>query len=239
MSSRCDRLGELLSAALTEGTIPEYPHESAVDASGRVAASVESGADVWKTSAHGDETEEGWMPRIDLEGDRQERRRASSQRQQTRSSAGEAEPPAGGASVASAWKTSAHGDEPEERRMPHNDLEGGRQERQHANGQRQQTRSSAGEAETSAGGAESSSLIRRERLPPVLTPEALAAYSALGLAAGSPMSAVKKAYRTLLKKYHPDNTAPFENMQRTAAQKTDRIVQAFKVLEDWFARCRP
>ena len=181
MSSRCDRLGELLSAALTEGTIPEYPHESAVGAS--VAESAESGAGVWKTSAHGDETEEGWMPHSDIEGDRQERRRASSQRQQTRSSAGEAEPPAGGAG--------------------------------------------------------SSSVIRRERLPPVLTPEALAAYRALGLAAGSPMSAVKKAYRTLLKKYHPDNTAPFENMQRTAAQKTDRIVQAFKILEDWFARCRP
>ena len=183
MSSRCDRLGELLSAALTEGTIPEYPHESAVDASGRVAESVESGADVWKTSAHGDEPEEGWMSRIDFEDYRQERR--------------------------------------------------------HASGQRQQTRSSPGGAEKPAGGAGSSSVIRRERLPPVLTPDALAAYSALGLAAGSPMSAVKKAYRTLLKKYHPDNTAPFENMQRTAAQKTDRIVQAFKVLEDWFARCRP
>ena len=179
------------------------------------------------------------MPRIDLEGDRQECRRASGQRQQTRSSAGEAEPPAGGASDAGVWKTSAHGDETEEGWMPRIDLEGERQERQHASGQRQQTRSSAGEAENTAGGAGRSSVIRRECLPPVLSPEALAAYRALGLAAGSPMSAVKKAYRTLLKKYHPDNTAPFENMQRTAAQKTDRIVQAFKVLEDWFARCRP
>ena len=237
MSSRCDRLGELLSAALTEGTIPEYPHESAVGAN--VAESAESGAGVWKTSAHGDEPEERRMPHNDLEDDRQEWRHASGQRQKTRSSAGEAETPAGGASVASAWKTSAHGDETEERRMPHNDFEDDRQERRHASGQRQQTRSCAGEAENPAGGAGSSSVIRRERLPPVLTPEALAAYRALGLAAGSPMSAVKKAYRTLLKKYHPDNTAPFENMQRTAAQKTDRIVQAFKVLEDWFARCRP
>ena len=237
MSSRCDRLGELLNAALTEGTIPEYPHESAVGAN--VAESAESGAGVWKTSTHGDEPEECRMPHNDLEGDLQERRRASSQRQQTRDKSGGAEKPAGSASVTSAWKTSAHGDEPEERRMPHSDIEGDRQEWRHASGQRQQTRDKSGEAETPAGSAGSSSVIRRECLPPVLTPEALAAYRALGLAAGSPMSAVKKAYRTLLKKYHPDNTAPFENMQRTAAQKTDRIVQAFKVLEDWFARCRP
>lgn len=66
--------------------------------------------------------------------------------------------------------------------------------------------------------------------------EVIRAYAALQLENGAPPAQSKDAYRRLLKKYHPDNTAKFENMQKTATKKTDEIIQAYKTLEEWFER---
>lgn len=66
--------------------------------------------------------------------------------------------------------------------------------------------------------------------------DVIRAYAALQLENGAPPAQSKDAYRRLLKKYHPDNTAKFENMQKTAAKKTDEIIQAYKTLEEWFER---
>ena len=66
--------------------------------------------------------------------------------------------------------------------------------------------------------------------------DVIRAYAVLQLENGAPPAQSKDAYRRLLKKYHPDNTAKFENMQKTAAKKTDEIIQAYKTLEEWFER---
>ncbi len=172
MPSRCDRLGELLNAALTEGRIPAEMTAERMS-SGSTAKSADGNA-----CAAGGHVQED-----------------------------------------AAETASGRAD---------GRLRAGKRRQKRANG--------GGKTENHAADAERASVIPRESLLPVCPPEVLAAYYALGLTADSPKAAVKKNYRTLLKKYHPDNTAPFENMQRTAAQKTDQIVQAFKTLEAWFER---
>ncbi|MGP1458372.1 MAG: J domain-containing protein [Treponema sp.] len=67
-------------------------------------------------------------------------------------------------------------------------------------------------------------------------PAVIRAYAVLKLENGAPPERAKDAYRRLLKKYHPDNTAKYENMQKTAAKKTDEVVKAYKTLENWFER---
>lgn len=43
---------------------------------------------------------------------------------------------------------------------------------------------------------------------------------------------VKDAYRKLLKKYHPDNIPKYPEMQKTAAEKTRKIVAAYRKLSE-------
>lgn len=41
---------------------------------------------------------------------------------------------------------------------------------------------------------------------------------------------IKEAYRNLLKKYHPDNIPKYPEMQKTASEKTRKIVEAYRKL---------
>lgn len=43
---------------------------------------------------------------------------------------------------------------------------------------------------------------------------------------------LKSAYHSLLKKYHPDNIPDFPEMQKTAARKTQELVEAYNLLTD-------
>lgn len=52
----------------------------------------------------------------------------------------------------------------------------------------------------------------------------------LGLKAPATEESIKEAYRTLLKKYHPDSVPDFPEMQKTAARRTREIVEAYKKL---------
>lgn len=70
------------------------------------------------------------------------------------------------------------------------------------------------------------------------SPDIMHAYDILELENGTPPDVTKNSYRRLLKKYHPDNIAKFENMQKTAAKKTGEIVKAYKILEEWFDSCK-
>lgn len=71
-----------------------------------------------------------------------------------------------------------------------------------------------------------------------VSPDIMRAYDILELENGTPPDVTKNSYRRLLKKYHPDNIAKFENMQKTAAKKTGEIVKAYKILEEWFDSCK-
>jgi dnaJ domain len=68
-------------------------------------------------------------------------------------------------------------------------------------------------------------------------PDIIHSYDILELENGTPPDIAKDSYRKLLKKYHPDNIAKFENMQKTAAKKTGEIIKAYKILEKWFEHC--
>lgn len=41
---------------------------------------------------------------------------------------------------------------------------------------------------------------------------------------------LRSSYHSLLKKYHPDNIPPFPEMQKTAARKTQELVEAYNLL---------
>lgn len=59
-------------------------------------------------------------------------------------------------------------------------------------------------------------------------------YNIFNITPGICFSEIKKVYRNLLKKYHPDNVKNFPQMQKTATEKTTLIVQAYKeIIEDY------
>ena len=57
-----------------------------------------------------------------------------------------------------------------------------------------------------------------------------ASLNVLGLKESATEDNIKEAYRTLLKKYHPDSVPDFPEMQKTAARRTREIVEAYKKL---------
>ncbi|MCR5495064.1 MAG: DnaJ domain-containing protein [Treponema sp.] len=54
--------------------------------------------------------------------------------------------------------------------------------------------------------------------------------SKLNLDKNASLEQVKSSYRKLLKKYHPDNIPNYPEMQKTAAEKTRIIVEAYRNL---------
>jgi len=57
------------------------------------------------------------------------------------------------------------------------------------------------------------------------------AYAALEVPAGSDLETVKRSYRRLMRKYHPDLNAGSSEKQRAATDLSQRLTEAYKTLE--------
>jgi DnaJ-domain-containing protein 1 len=57
------------------------------------------------------------------------------------------------------------------------------------------------------------------------------AYASLEVPPGSDFETVRKAYRTLMRKYHPDRQAQTPDKQKAATELAQRLTQAYKLLE--------
>jgi DnaJ-class molecular chaperone len=57
------------------------------------------------------------------------------------------------------------------------------------------------------------------------------AYAALEVPAGSDLETVKRSYRRLMRKYHPDLNAGSTEKQRAATDLTQRLTDAYKTIE--------
>ena len=85
---------------------------------------------------------------------------------------------------------------------------------------------------------------RRTAPPPPRTPPRTAAgddalrkaYAALEVPAGSDFETVRKSYRRLMRKYHPDLHAGAPEKTRAATDLTQRLTQAYKTLEKHLRR---
>jgi len=77
--------------------------------------------------------------------------------------------------------------------------------------------------------------FREEYAPPRRTAagdEAIRrAYAALEVPAGSDFEAVKRSYRRLMRKYHPDLNAGSPERQKAATDLAQRLTEAYKTLE--------
>ena len=59
----------------------------------------------------------------------------------------------------------------------------------------------------------------------------LKAYATLEVPAGSDFEAVRRAYRTLMRKHHPDHHTQSTEQQRAANDKAQGLTDAYKLLE--------
>jgi DnaJ-domain-containing protein 1 len=82
---------------------------------------------------------------------------------------------------------------------------------------------------------EASTSSRKSSAPPRRTAagdEAIRrAYAALEVPAGSDLETVKRSYRRLMRKYHPDLNAGSTEKQRAATDLSQRLTEAYKTLE--------
>jgi DnaJ-domain-containing protein 1 len=62
------------------------------------------------------------------------------------------------------------------------------------------------------------------------------AYAALEVPAGSDFESVKRSYRRLMRKYHPDLNAGSPERQKAATDLTQRLTEAYKTLEKHLRR---
>jgi DnaJ-class molecular chaperone len=62
------------------------------------------------------------------------------------------------------------------------------------------------------------------------------AYAALEVPAGSDLETVKRSYRRLMRKYHPDLNAGSTERQRAATDLSQRLTEAYKTLEKHLRR---
>ena len=62
------------------------------------------------------------------------------------------------------------------------------------------------------------------------------AYAALEIPAGSDFEAVKRSYRRLMRKYHPDLNAGSPEKQKAATDLAQRLTEAYKTLEKQLRR---
>ena len=62
------------------------------------------------------------------------------------------------------------------------------------------------------------------------------AYAALEVPPGSDLETVKRSYRRLMRKYHPDLNAGSTEKQRAATDLTQRLTDAYKTLEKHLRR---
>jgi DnaJ-domain-containing protein 1 len=75
----------------------------------------------------------------------------------------------------------------------------------------------------------------RTQAPPAARPssdvEIRKAYASLEVAYGSDFETVRSAYRTLMRKYHPDRHAQTPEKQKAATELAQKLTQAYKLLE--------
>jgi DnaJ-domain-containing protein 1 len=75
----------------------------------------------------------------------------------------------------------------------------------------------------------------RPQSPPPRRPgpddEIRRAYAALEVPPGSDFETVRKSYRTLMRKYHPDKHTNSPEKQKAATELTQRLTEAYKLLE--------
>jgi curved DNA-binding protein CbpA len=57
------------------------------------------------------------------------------------------------------------------------------------------------------------------------------AYAALEVPVGSNFETVRKSYRALMRKYHPDHHSESPEKQKTATELTQKLTDAYRVLE--------
>jgi DnaJ-domain-containing protein 1 len=69
------------------------------------------------------------------------------------------------------------------------------------------------------------------RTPPGQDPVLAAHYAALEVPYGSDLATVKKAWKTLLRRYHPDLHGKTEEKRKTAEELTRGLNQAYEALE--------
>jgi DnaJ-domain-containing protein 1 len=62
------------------------------------------------------------------------------------------------------------------------------------------------------------------------------AYAALEVPAGSDIDVVKRSYRRLMRKYHPDLNAGSKEKQRAATDLSQRLTEAYRTLEKHLRR---
>lgn len=67
--------------------------------------------------------------------------------------------------------------------------------------------------------------------PPSVNEEVRRAYSALELPAGSDFEAVRRSYRALMRKYHPDRHTASAEKQKAATELAQKLTHAYAVLE--------
>ncbi len=68
----------------------------------------------------------------------------------------------------------------------------------------------------------------RPRVPP---DEVALAYAALEVPTGSDFQTVRRAYRTLMRKYHPDRHTSTPDKQKTANELAQKLTHAYEILE--------
>jgi DnaJ-domain-containing protein 1 len=95
--------------------------------------------------------------------------------------------------------------------------------------------------ERAARAGQTSTRPHRERTRPTPPPTSPAdpvarAYAALEIPAGSDFETVRKAYRSLMRKYHPDRHTATPEKQKAANELTQKLTDAYKTLE---RRLRP
>lgn len=88
---------------------------------------------------------------------------------------------------------------------------------------------------SSAGASSSSSSSRRNAPPPRRSASDDAAvrkaYAALEVPPGSDFEAVRRAYRSLMRKYHPDLHTDRPEKQKAANELTQKLTDSYKLLE--------
>jgi DnaJ-domain-containing protein 1 len=82
----------------------------------------------------------------------------------------------------------------------------------------QRSQSNAGSRRSSAGSADGGKLAKY--------------YKVLDLPVGAPFEDIKKSYRQLMRKYHPDRHMGNPKKQKAATELTMRVTEAYKELED-------
>ncbi len=65
-------------------------------------------------------------------------------------------------------------------------------------------------------------------------PDVKEAFKLLGVDSLSSPEECLKAYRTKLKRYHPDNNSDNPIVQKVAAQKTRELIKIYKIIRQWF-----